>query len=109
MAGEIGTGADALTVDPKDHVATALRELKAGQTVTYRLSEEVKSIVLADDIPFGHKLAITDIPQGEQIRKYGEVIGRATASIKAGQHVHVHNVEGIRGRGDQAAQGGQGA
>jgi altronate dehydratase small subunit len=60
-------------------------------------------------IPFGHKVAIMDVPEGTYVCKYGEVIGRATAEIEAGRHVHVHNVEGIRGRGDQAkpAEGGK--
>jgi altronate dehydratase small subunit len=34
--------------------------------------------------------------------KYGEIIGKATTDIKPGQHVHVHNVAGTRGRGDVA-------
>jgi altronate dehydratase small subunit len=36
------------------------------------------------------------------VRKYAEVIGLATEKIARGQHVHVHNVEGLKGRGDQA-------
>ncbi len=37
---------------------------------------------------------------GEEVRKYGEVIGLANAPISPGDHVHVHNVESQRGRGD---------
>ena len=36
--------------------------------------------------------------------KYGIVIGRATHDIQQGQHVHVHNVEALRGRGDKYKQ-----
>ena len=36
----------------------------------------------------------------DDIRKYGQVVGRATADIRTGDHVHVHNVEALRGRGD---------
>lgn len=46
----------------------------------------------AGDIPAGHKIALTDIAAGEKVIKYGEVIGRATADIRAGDHVHTHNV-----------------
>lgn len=106
MEGKISSGVDALVVDVKDHVATALKDLKAGQSVTYRVSDKLQHIVLADDIPFGHKLAIVELPEGALVHKYGEVIGRAVTAIHPGQHVHVHNVEGIRGRGDQAKQGG---
>jgi len=58
------------------------------------------SVTLTNDIPYGHKIALTDIPKGEAIVKYGEQIGIATTDIRAGQHVHVHNVESTRGRGD---------
>jgi altronate dehydratase small subunit len=56
---------------------------------------------MLDPIPFGHKVAIINIESESEVRKYGEVIGRSTARIVIGQHVHVHNIEGIRGRGDQ--------
>ena len=54
---------------------------------------------ITDNIPFGHKFAIRDIPEGSLILKYGEPIGVARIDIKAGQHVHVHNLESKRGRG----------
>ncbi|MCZ8513484.1 UxaA family hydrolase [Paenibacillus filicis] len=102
MAGTIEAGASALVMDARDHVATAIKDLKAGDTISYRKQDQVFELTLLDPIPFGHKVAIEDIPAGTDIRKYGEVIGRTTAAVQAGQHVHVHNVEGIRGRGDQA-------
>ncbi|MEA3285430.1 MAG: UxaA family hydrolase [Synergistota bacterium] len=55
-----------------------------------------------NQVPFGHKIAITKIAEGEQVTKYGEEIGVATCEITAGEHVHVHNVDSIRGRGDWA-------
>ncbi|WP_240416285.1 UxaA family hydrolase [Paenibacillus periandrae] len=103
MAGhQIEAGADALVMDPRDHVATAIKDLEQGSKVAYRVQDAVHELVLVDAIQFGHKLAILDIAEGTDIRKYGEVIGRTTTAIRAGEHVHVHNVEGIRGRGDQA-------
>lgn len=106
MAKSIEAGADALVVDAQDHVATALMDLKAGSRIRYRRGTEIEQLALLQDIPFGHKVAIRAIEAGEEVRKYGEVIGRATAHIRPGEHVHVHNIEGIRGRGDQAAEGG---
>jgi len=41
----------------------------------------------------GHKYALRDIAKGENIIKYGNPIGHATADIKAGEHVHTHNVK----------------
>jgi altronate dehydratase small subunit len=52
-------------------------------------------------IPFGHKFATRDIGKGTLVVKYGEPMGVATRDIKAGSHVHVHNVESSRGRGDR--------
>ena len=52
------------------------------------------------DVPFGFKIALTDISKGEQIHKYGESIGIASAHIKLGDMVHVHNLDGSKGRGD---------
>lgn len=45
-----------------------------------------------EGIPAGHKYALTDIKAGETVIKYGEIIGRATTDIKAGEWVHTHNL-----------------
>ena len=60
-------------------------------------SENVKVI---GDVPYGHKIAVKDIKKDEIITKYGEEIGIATADIKVGEYVHVHNLDSMRGRGD---------
>jgi altronate dehydratase small subunit len=88
----------ALILHPNDNVATAVADLAAGENLVVAAA----NITLLEPVPFGHKLALKDIRSGEDIIKYGEVIGRATAAIKKGAHVHVHNVEGLRGRGDRA-------
>ena len=46
-----------------------------------------------EDITIYHKLAACDIAKGEPIVKYGEHIGLAARDIKAGEHVHCHNLE----------------
>ena len=46
-----------------------------------------------DPIPLGHKIALAEIAAGDSIIKYGHAIGRATAPIGKGHHVHVHNVK----------------
>lgn len=88
----------ALVMNSDDNVATAVRSLKRGETV--ETGENTAGVLLLSDIPFGHKLALKDIGRGDEIVKYGEVIGRAVALIRRGEHVHIHNVEGLRGRGD---------
>ena len=105
MAEPVSTGADALVMHERDHVATALKDLKKGQTVSFRVKAQLKELTGADDIAFGHKLAIVAIEAETEVCKYGEIIGRATEQIVPGQHVHVHNIEGIRGRGDKVKSG----
>jgi altronate hydrolase len=76
-------------VDPRDHVATALRDLVAGEA----LDLHGLAITARADIPKGHKIAVQAVARGGDVLKYGWPIGRATADIAVGDHVHVHNVE----------------
>jgi altronate hydrolase len=68
-----------------DNVVIAKTALAAGA----RVAEE--NVVCRDEIAPGHKLATSAIPEGAAIRRYGQVIGYASRSIAAGEHVHVHN------------------
>jgi altronate dehydratase small subunit len=92
----------ALKINEKDNVATVFSNgAERGAAVTVKDEKGVeKEIVISEDIPYGHKLAIRDIAKGELIIKYGEEIGIAVADIKKGDYVHVHNLESMRGRGD---------
>ena len=87
---------------PKDNVATAIRDIEADSTATVGVEDEILTVAVTQPIPLGHKLALRRIRSGEDILKYGTVIGRATQEIEAGEHVHVHNVESTRARGDLA-------
>ena len=91
---------DAIIIRENDNVATALRDLRSGEEALAGVHEESRRVHIREDIAYGHKFAVRDIGPGEEILKYGEVIGRATATIPAGTHAHVHNVESLRGRGD---------
>ncbi len=77
--------AKAVRIHADDSVAVALEPLSAGETIL--------GVTLVDNIPGGHKFALTDIQEGSPVIKYGCPIGKATALIKAGSHVHVHNVK----------------
>ena len=89
---------NALRLKDDDDVAVALRALVPGAAVRFPDAD----IVAAGDVPSGHKIAVRPIAGGALIRKYGQVIGRAVGAIAPGEHVHIHNVEGTRGRGDLA-------
>jgi altronate dehydratase small subunit len=92
----------ALLMTERDAVVTAVDDLAAGHEVHV----DDHAITLADDVPFGHKFAIRPIGRGDDVVKYGEVIGRATVDIAPGDWVHTHNCESTRGRGDLEAAGG---
>lgn len=91
----------AILIDKKDNVATALCQLEKGDSVEVGIDDYTLDTTLLQDIPFGHKYAVKDIRQGETIIKYGEAIGLATKQIQQGEHVHIHNVESQKGRGDK--------
>ena len=100
---ETRRGIDAVMLTEADNVATALRDLAQGEDARVGVGERTFLVPVRQGIAFGHKLAVTDIRSGDEIRKYGEVIGRATQDIPSGTHAHVHNVESLRGRGDLEA------
>lgn len=85
-----------------DNVATCLLALRAGETAALTINGTQSSVAVRGDIPFGHKIALVDIAAGDNVLKYAEVIGVASRAIAAGEHVHVHNVESVRARGDKA-------
>lgn len=72
-------------INDKDNVAVALKELKKG--------EIIDNIKLLDDIPFGHKVLLNDLKNGENIIKYGNPIGHLTIDCKKGEHIHEHNLK----------------
>ena len=90
----------AIILNDKDNIATALTKLAAGEVIQLEMIGRTLSVTLLDAIPFGHKFSLTRIKPNSPVTKYGEKIGEATANIQPGQHVHVHNVGGTRGRGD---------
>ncbi len=91
----------AIIIDKKDNVATALRLIEKGEVARVEIDNLRYTITLSASIPAGHKFALKNILKKEPIIKYGEIIGLATQKIAVGQHVHIQNVEGLKGRGDK--------
>jgi arabinonate dehydratase len=77
-----------LLLRPDDSVGLVTRPVAAGGDVIAGSA----LVRLRDDIPAGHKVAVRDVPEGGEVRKYGQVIGVATRPISAGEHVHTHNL-----------------
>ena len=84
-----------------DNVASALDDIPSAEVFVFSHNGQEHQMAAWETIPFGFKVALTDIPAGGDIIKYGEIIGKTSRAIMAGECVHVHNVEGKRGRGDQ--------
>lgn len=83
-----------LMIHEKDNVIVAIEPIKAGEEIQYkRKDNSVGALKVNEDITIYHKLALTDIPEGARLIKYGEVIGVATQPIGSGMHVHTHNVK----------------
>ena len=87
---------NAIIIDAKDNVAVAIEPIAKGDNAVYVCEGREVSLPALEDITIYHKLATRDIAKGEPVVKYGEHIGVASSDIKAGEHVHVHNVEGHR-------------
>ena len=94
---EIGM-AKAIQIDEKDNVATVTSDVSQGDRVEV-LSPEGSILMRPEslgDVPFGHKIALKPLTRGEEVTKYGEVIGVASVSIGVGEWLHTHNVESVR-------------
>ena len=77
-----------IKIHPKDKVAVALQPMCAHSVVTV----DGDRIVLTDEIMQGHKFALCDMEEGEQVIKYGAPIGIAKERIAKGSWVHTHNM-----------------
>ena len=82
---------------PIDNVVTCCAPITIGDSIPAAGA----AVEAVDNIPIYHKMAITHIPAGSPVFKYGQPIGIASRDILPGQHVHVQNLESDRGRGDR--------
>jgi altronate hydrolase len=78
-----------IKINPNDNVAVCLETGAAGESAVI----EGQSIVLVNNIPVGHKVALSDIAPNADVIKYGSPIGHALSEIKVGEHVHTHNLK----------------
>ncbi len=84
---------NALLIHPRDNVVVALRNLAPGERVS---AKGVESFPVSEEIPASHKVAVRDIPPGEEVIKYGEIVAVSTRLIRKGEWVHIHNLESKR-------------
>ncbi len=85
-----------LVHDKRDNVGVVVVEgLAAGTQMLCVVTEDNSDfeLVVNDDVPIGHKVALADLAVDESVIKYGEDIGRIVAPVARGGHVHVHNLK----------------
>jgi altronate dehydratase small subunit len=87
----------AIQIDERDNVATATSEIGPGEEVEVISPSGAIAMRLraSEPISFGHKLALRDVGLGKEVIKYGERIGLASRPIRAGDWVHIHNLESL--------------
>lgn len=86
---------NALMMDTLDNVVTCVKDVAAGEEVIYHKDGETCQITAAQDIPSCHKIALTDLPEGSDVLKYGELIGRTTCDVQAGHLVNHENIVSV--------------
>ena len=70
----------------QDNIVIALQNLEAGSR------PDGLNVDLREAVARGHKIAVSPIPAGKNVLRYGQIIGQATRDIEPGEHVHVHNL-----------------
>jgi len=75
-----------LTLHAQDNIAVALADISAGEI------DDSTGVKVLQSIKQGHKIAIAEISAGQNVIRYGQTIGQATADIAVGEHVHVQNL-----------------
>lgn len=85
----------------QDNVGTVVGDDVVARATLPLIGAGNGAIELQAPVPHGHKVALKPLPTGAEIVKYGVVIGRLVRPVGAGEHVHTHNLESLRGRGDR--------
>lgn len=79
----------AILLRADDNVAVAAAPIPKGAVIT----PGGHQVEAREPVGLGHKIAVTEIREGEPVRKYGQIIGFASKVIPAGSWVHTHNVK----------------
>ncbi len=80
-----------------DDVAVAVQDVEAGEgQAVYMDSDRAVTVQVTEAIPLGHKVALVDLGEGDEVIEYSVRIGVTRQPIQAGQHVHVHNIRSAR-------------
>jgi altronate dehydratase small subunit len=83
---------NAILIHNDDNVITATESLRAGSKARFKKDKVLLEIVIQEEIPKFHKIALVDIDESKPVYKYGQLIGNAIKTISKGTHVHDHNI-----------------
>ena len=86
----------AIVFKSEDNTAVALMDLPKGTQLELGVEGQKRQVTLIEPITYQHKFAVAPIKTGEKVLKYAQVIGEATTDIQQGEHVHIHNMVGLR-------------
>lgn len=86
-----------------DHVAVAVRDVEPGEALVGYVDESAsETIQVGEAVPLGHKVALSDVSDGDDVIEYGLRIGIASKDINRGAYVHTHNIRSARWRNSVA-------
>ena len=86
---------NALLMDEKDNVVTRVEDVPAGGKVVYRRGNEFCTLQAEEEILNCHKIALVSLKEGDDVVKYGELIGKTSQPIAKGHwvsHVNIFSV-----------------
>lgn len=78
--------ANSILLNGDDNIVVALQDIEAGTKAAF------VEVPLPGRVLRGHKIARSPIAAGENVIRYGQIIGEAKSDIAPGEHVHVHNL-----------------
>lgn len=94
---EKGKAPDFLIHEPGDSVGVAVKDLVPGALRgCYLVGDDVVELKGDSEVPLGHKIALTDLSEGQYVIEYGVRVGVTTKAVSKGSYVHVHNVRSAR-------------
>ena len=75
-----------IKLNEKDNIGIATMDIPENVDTSLNITSK-------DKIPYGHKIALNKISDGEYVYRYGQIIGVTRCEINAGEHVHSHNLK----------------
>ena len=84
---------NALLMNAADNVVTTVEEIAKGEDVCYIDGSACVTLKAKEDIPYCHKVALKDLPEGGEVIKYGESLGRLVCTVAKGCWVNDQNLK----------------